>query len=82
MSTLRAKKIFQNSALTLIAVESVDLRRHGSGSGGHLYMAIEPFAVVVRTSAEAYALDMEGNPVNLDQLRREAPELDAIIMPS
>jgi len=41
-----------------------------------LFGRIEPVAVVVCTANGSYALDMDANPANLDQLRKSVPELD------
>ena len=79
MGTLRTSEIFNDSKLTLIAVESVDVRHSKTNAGCRLYGNIEPIAVIVCGPDTTYALDMELRPVAFDQLRRDIPELDAII---
>ena len=78
MGTLRAREIFNQSGVTLIAVESVDIQHSKSGSVGRLYGKLEPIAVVVCGSGDAHAFDMEAMPVDLDQLKQAVPELDAL----
>lgn len=81
MSTLRASVIFSDSRLTLIAVESVDLRHSKTNTGCRLYGNIEPVAVIVCGPDGTYALDMEAKLTAFDQLRQDIPELDTIIAP-
>jgi len=81
MATLRIRHLFNDSALTLIAVESVDSRRTITSTRCQLYGQIEPIAVVVCSSDGTYALDMEAKPADLDELRQAIPELDAAIAP-
>ncbi len=81
MGTLRISKVFNDSMLTLIAVESVDLRLSKTNAGFQCYGNIKPIAVIVCSAEGTYALDMEAKPAQFDQLRREIPELDAIVAP-
>jgi uncharacterized spore protein YtfJ len=81
MATLRTRHLFNDSRLTLIAVESVDFRRGTTSTSCQLYGQIEPIAVVVCSADRAYALDMEAKPADLDELRQAIPELDAAIAP-
>jgi hypothetical protein len=79
MGTLRSREIFKDSRLLLIAIESVDLRHSKTNTACQLYGNIEPIAVIVCGPDATYALDIEGKPAALDQLRQNIPELDAII---
>lgn len=79
MSTVRAIEIFKDSRVTLIALESVDFRHHQTNSNCQLHGNIKPVAVIVCGSDRSYALDMEGKPVKLDQLRQDVSGLDTIV---
>jgi len=79
MSTLRAREIFNNSALMLIAVESVDFRHNKTGTSCQLFCNIEPIAVIICGPDTSYALDMKAKPATIDQLRQDVPGMDAII---
>ncbi len=79
MGKLRTSEFFNDSNLTLIAVESVDLRYHKTNSSCVLHGSIDPVAVIVRSADGTYALDMEAKPVNLDQIKEDIPELYAML---
>ena len=76
---LRTREVYKDSTRTLIAVESVDIQHSSTNTGGHLIGNIKPIAVIVRSMDNIYALDMEAKPENLDRLRQDIPELDAIV---
>jgi len=78
METLRTVEILSNAKLTVLAVESVSLRHNRTNTNCRLYGNIEPIAIIVRSRAGTYALDMEAKPVNLDQFDLDARELQAI----
>lgn len=73
---LRARQIGVDSRHRLIFIESVDSWCAATGAAMRLFGRIEPVAVVVCTANGSYALDMDANPANLDQLRKSVPELD------
>ena len=73
---LRTREVYKDSTRTLIAVESVDFQHNTTNTGGHFIGNINPIAVIVHGPEGKYALDMEANPANMDQLREELPELD------
>ena len=79
MSTFRAREIFNNSTLMLIAVESIQFRNKLLGTSCQIYCNIEPIAVIVCTQDTSYALDMEANPAALDQLMQDVPEMDTFV---
>jgi len=81
MGKLRATEIFNNARHRLIAIESVDFRYSQTSTNCRLYGNTEPIAVIVCGPDGIYALDMEAKLTMLDQLRRDIPELDAIIAP-
>lgn len=79
MATLRASEIFNDARQMLIVVESVDIRYSKSYTSCSIFGGIEPIAVIVCRPDVIYALDMSAKMTSLDQLRRDIPELDAII---
>jgi len=79
MRTLRSSEIFNDSKLTLIAIESVDFQHSRTNAVCHLYGSVEPLAIVVCSQDGTYALDMEARPADFEQLRQDMPELDAIV---
>lgn len=79
MDALRTSEIFSDSAFTVIAVESLLSYCGKTETGCHVFGRIEPMAIVVLSRNGAYALDMEAKPVELDQLRGDLPELDALL---
>ena len=66
----------------LIAIESVELRYNGSGTGYRLYGKVGPVAVVVRDANGIYALGVGDAAIELDQLIRDVPALGALIASS
>ena len=81
MTFLRASEIFNDPGRRLIAIESVDFVYHKPGSACVLYAKVEPVALIVCAPDSRCALDMQARPIALDQLRRNMPELDAIMAP-
>jgi len=79
MGTLRARVIFNDSGLMLIAIESVDFRYSNTDTACRMFGNIEPTAVIVCGPGATYALDMEAKPAALDQLRQDIPGLDTLI---
>jgi len=79
MCTLRASELLNDAGLRLVAVESVDLQNSKTGIGFRLSGNIKPVALIVCGRGSCYALDMDANPLDIDQLRRDIPGLDAII---
>lgn len=79
MERLRAREIFSNAMLTLVAVESVDLRHDKTDNGCRLYGRVEPIAVIVCRLDGTYALDLAARRTDLEHLSRNVPELDTLI---
>ncbi len=71
MGKLRTREIFESATVSLVAVERVDMQRHVSNIGCHVYGSIEPIAVIVHSMGRVYALDTTGNSMDLDQLERD-----------
>jgi len=72
MATLRARSVFANRAITVTVVESLTLETGGTGRRHFLTGSVTPIAVIVREPGATYALDMAGEPVDLDQLNLPA----------
>jgi len=79
MGTCRINEIVIDPALTLIVVETVELQTTRTKTGGFLFGNIAPIAVVVCRQDGTTALDMEAMPASVEQLRRDIPELDAVL---
>lgn len=80
MNRLRATEMYKDAERLLLVVESVTLEHGCSPSGTHLFGAVEPVAVVVSSGGRVYALNMKARTVNVDQLRRELPALESLLV--
>lgn len=79
MTTFRPRQLHVDRGLALIAIESVETYRHGSNSGYRFSATVEPIALVICGPDTVRALDMQGDPVDVDGLRRDVPDLDCEI---
>lgn len=79
MATMRARRVYGDSTLTLVTIESIDVGRVRTTNLCQVYGKSEPVAVVVSGPDGQYALDVEGKPVDLDRLRQDVAGLDAVI---
>lgn len=79
MRTIRAREVFQDAGLRLVALEVVDLQSVATERGGRLQGAVKPLALVVYGGDGTYALNMEAERVDLDHLKQEHPGLDSLI---
>lgn len=68
MGTLRARTIYSDQRFTVTAVESVALRTDTLRRGRFLTASLAPVAVIVREPGRTYALDLAGQPVDIDRL--------------
>lgn len=72
MSSLRTRKVFESSTLSLIAVERIDSGHSGpSADYWHVHGSLSPIALLVRYRDELLAFDMEGQPLSVDELKRD-----------
>ena len=79
MNCFRAKLLYDDSRLALIAVESLERVHDKFESGCWLHAAIRPVAVVVCDPGGTYVLGIdEGSPA-IDLLIEDVPELDSMI---
>ena len=71
--------MFIDPALTLIVIEAVELRTTTITRGRFMFGNIAPIAVVVCREDGTTAFDMHAKPTSVEQLRRDIPELDAVL---
>jgi len=76
METCRTSRLLDRDSLVLIVVESVSSERHSASSGCWFSASVAPVALVICKPKRTQALDMYGNPIDLDELRRKVPALD------
>ena len=79
MGSLITREIFNDAGCRLIAVASLDFQSGKTKSACRAYGRVEPVAVIVCYRDTCHALDLEGRTVDLDRLRDEVPELDALV---
>ena len=77
METFRARPVSVEQRFSLIAIECVESHRHRSSNGCRFSALLEPVALVVCGPETIRALDMQGNAMDVDELRRNVPELDS-----
>lgn len=75
MTTVRSTEIYHDSNVRLIAVESIELRPGKTIFGFHVCGTIEPIAVIVLSPDGTYASGMDGQALDLDQLRKDIPHI-------
>ncbi len=78
MTAYRVREFFNDGALSLTAVESLDLHTSRSNVGSYISGSIDPVAIIVSDQTGTYALDIHAQTLTLEQLRRAIPELDAL----
>ena len=79
MATMRVRQVFRRSDLAIAAVERVALRHRSSEAGCLVQGEVEPVAIVVCSGDHVYALDMEAQALDLEQLKQDAPDVDSFI---
>ena len=77
MDMCRISRVLDRTSLVLIVVESVSSECHEFSTGCRFSGSVAPVALVICKPAGAQALDIDGNPVDLDELRRKVPALDS-----
>jgi len=78
----RASKIFSDTRFTLISIESTDMQHNKIAPNSRfLYGKIEPVAMIILSRDNRSALNMNAEPITLDQLRQAIPELESLISP-
>ena len=79
MATLRARAVFTDSRHKIVAIESVDFQYKKTNTHSRMFGYLKPIAIIVYSPDALYAVDMEAQPVALEQLRQDIPELDIMI---
>ena len=79
MATLRAREVFCNSRRKIVAIESIDFQHKQTTIHSRMFGYLKPIAIIVFSPGALYAVDMEAQPVALEQLRQDIPELDIMI---
>ena len=75
MRRLQAKLMYRDPTVTLMAVESLELHHRQSGPKCHIVGTCQAVAVVVSTADGDYALDVTGQPADLNALREKVADL-------
>ena len=75
MTGLRSREIYKGFNVTLITVESIDFRPGTTNFGFHFSGTIEPIAVIVSGPDGTYGLGIDGQALDVDQLRRDIPDI-------
>jgi len=81
MAASRAREIFNDSRLTLIIIESIDVQHSIANTDCRLFGFLKPIALMVYETNATYVLDMKSKPITIDQLKQDVPDLDRIIAP-
>ena len=76
---LRARIAFRDGPLTLIAIESAESHAHRAEGHWQLAGILKPVAVVVSGPDGPYAVALDASALDLDELKREVPGLDAAL---
>jgi hypothetical protein len=79
MADFRITEIYNDAERILIAVESVAVNHENSDTGCWVYGRIEAIAIIVLDQESAYAFNTEAQPVSIDLLSKDIPELAAMI---
>ena len=66
--TLRARTVFADDRLKVAVIESLELNSVRRCGGALVTGSLKPIAVIVRQPGRAYALDMDAQPLDLEQL--------------
>ena len=78
MTKLRSREVYKDANVTLVAVESIDFRPGKRTFGFHVSGTIEPVAIIVSDPGGTYALGMDAQALDLDQMRRDIPDIWAL----
>lgn len=68
MPSLRERTVFASKGLTVTVVESLEFRAAIMNRRGFTTVDLEPIAVIVQQPDKTYALNMAGQPVDIDRL--------------
>lgn len=79
MDRLRASEIHKDEAIRIIAVESVRYRPRKSDGLYHLYVRVEPAALVVCAEGGNRVVNLLPGETTLEDLERQVPGLRALL---
>ncbi len=79
MTSLKARKIFSDDERSVVVVESVDIRFEKYDTGFGVLAFLAPVATVILQAGRASAFDANADPVDLDGLVDQVPELSMIL---
>ena len=68
MAGVRTRTIFSDQKTTVAAVESVEFRIDHTHCKRFVIGSLRPIAIVVREPGRTYALDMAGQPIDIDRM--------------
>jgi hypothetical protein len=68
MARLRTRTVFSDERLSVTAVESLEFRADRTSQKGYVIGNLEPIAIIVREPDKTYAIGMDAQPVEVDQL--------------
>ncbi|NNF17381.1 MAG: hypothetical protein HKN70_11595 [Gammaproteobacteria bacterium] len=77
--SIRIREVFCSAEVTVIALEAARSYSHCSGWGCHAYLSISPVALLILSASQLLAVDVNGDPVDIEKLRRSAPDLDQVL---
>jgi hypothetical protein len=75
----RAARVLRLGDVLLLPVERMQVRRGMPGGPVWMSASLVPAAVVVREGGAVRALDAEGRPMSIEEIRRRVPDLDALL---
>lgn len=79
MATLKANRIISDEQHSVIVVESVESHHEIGDDFFGFFAWSEPVAVVTSNANGAQAVDINGEPLDLDCLIRDADELNVLL---
>ena len=69
MTTLRERTVFSDEKLIVTAIESLEFQTDRTNHVRYVTGELQPIAIIVKESGRSYALDMDAQPVDIEQLR-------------
>jgi hypothetical protein len=79
MKKFRVSEIYSDPRRILMAVETVVVNHGNSGAGCWVHGHIQPIAIIVLDQEVTYAYNTEAKPVSIELLRKDIPELEAML---
>ena len=76
---IRAGQAISVDKTTLLPIERVVIRASQGNAGFHFTAWKEPFAIVVDDGRGLHAFDCAAQPIEVDTIRQEVPNLDDLL---